>query len=471
MTGVIAEIESQGKDSLEYNITRFAQILRHLGVRISLAETMDAMAALSKVDLLSRDQFRGALKACLAKSGREARIFDQAFNIYFTPADQKLARQKLRREMQKERERLISQAQQELFEVVEDWQEGLPERIALTETQLETFSLMPEEEKERMKEILERMKSNPVNNPGDLINRVLQSSLNYWRYYMLKNIPENERKRKDIEAELTGDEELDDVIQSVAAEFYHSPGDRILHQDMESLEDSDLPRVTALIGHLSSQMALGMSRRYKRSTRAVAVDIRRTVRRNIRYGGIPIDLKYRSRRKKRPKFLLICDVSASMAMYARFVLQFIYGLSSAVKDIESFIFSENLERITEYFQKRSDFSRSMTEIINSSRQWGKSTNLHASLKTFKQSHWDVLSPQTIAFIVSDTRTISPDGAARMLMELKLKCGDVVWLNTLPQRDWESHPQVKIFKKIIPMYECNTLSHLEKAIRAHVLTRI
>lgn len=464
VAAIVAEVESSGRDTIEYNITRFVQILRHLGVRVSLAETVDAMSALARIDLLDRNQVRGVLRACLAKGRKEAGIFDQAFGLFFTTPEEKARRRKERREAQSERDRLINSAQQDLMEAVE-------EKIVLTEQQLETFSLLPDSEKERMKDILDRMKSNPVNNPGELINRVLQSSLNYWRYYMMKNAAEKGELPSGLEAGFTGDEELDEVIQGVAAQFYHQPGDRILYQDMESLEDSDIPRMTSLINHMSSQLALGISRRYKKSARAVAVDIRRTVRRNIKYGGIPIELRYRARRRKRPEYLLICDVSASMACYARFILQFIYGLNSALGGIESFIFSEDLERTTEHFSRSRAFARSMSDMINDSRQWGKSTNLHASLKTFQRIHGGRLSPETILFIVSDARTVAPEAAAGLLREIKKKCSDVIWLNTFPRSEWETKAPVRMFSRIVDMYQCNTLSQLEKALRQRVLKKI
>lgn len=468
---VVAELDSPGLDTIEYNITRFVQVLRHLGVRVSLAETVDAMSALARIDMLDKNQVRGGLRACLAKSRKEAGIFEQAFSLFFTTPEGKAQRRKMRRDMQAERERLINGAEQELMEAVEEWQKDLPEKIVLTEQQLETYSLLPDSEKERLKDILDRMKSNPVNNPGDLINRVLQSSLNYWRYYMMKNKAEKEGGLPDLEAGFTGDEELDEVIQSVAAQFYHHPGDRILYQDMESLDDADISRMTSLISHISSQLALGISRRYKRSARAVAVDIRRTVRRNIKYGGIPIDLRFRARRRKRPQFLLICDVSASMARYARFILQFIYGLNSALGGIQSFIFSEDLEETTPYFSKNRVFARSMTEMINDSSQWGKSTNLSAALKTFYRQYSGKLTPDTIVFIVSDARTVAPEAAAGLIRRLKMRCGDVIWLNTLPRREWEEKAPVRLFNSIVNMYECNTLSQLEKAMRRHVLKKI
>ncbi|MCL6612778.1 MAG: VWA domain-containing protein [Peptococcaceae bacterium] len=464
---VVTEAESAGLNTIEYNITRFVQILRRLGVRVSLAETVDAVSALAGIDLLDKSRVRAALKACLAKSRREAGIFDQAYGLFFTTPEEKARRRQQYREARAERDRLINTAERELMEVVEEWQRDLPEKIVLTEQQLETFSLMPESGKERMKEILDRMKSNPVNNPGELINRVLQSSLNYWRYYMMKNAAGGGKAGTLPEEGSTGDEEMDEVIRSVDAHFYHHPGDRILHRDMESLDDSDIPRMTSLISHMSSQLALGISRRYKRSAGTAAVDIRRTVRRNIRYGGVPIELRYRARRRKRPRFLLICDVSASMARHARFVLQFIYGLNSALGGLESFIFSEDLERTTEFFSKNRNFARSMTDMINGSRQWGKSTNLHESLKTFLRHYGDKLTPDTVVFIVSDARTVAPEAAAGLLRDIKLKCADIIWLNTLPRREWEQKAPVKLFCGLADMYECSTLSQLEKALRRHV----
>lgn len=470
MAGIVAEVENTGRDTIEYNVTRFVQILRRLGVRVSLAETVDAMTAMARIDLLDKSQVRGVLRACLAKSRKEAGIFEQAFSLFFTTPEEKSRRRKQHREAQVERERILNRAEQDLMEAVGDWQQDLPEKIVLTDQQLETFSLMPDSEKERMKDILEKMRANPVNNPGDLINRVLQSSLNYWRYYMMKNMA-GRGAGPDLEASFTGDEDLDEVIQSVAAQFYHHPGDRILYRDMESLDDADIPRMTSLINHMSSQLALGISRRYKRSARSVAVDIRRTVRRNIKYGGIPIELRYRARRRKRPQFLLICDISASMARYARFVLQFIYGLNSALGGIESFIFSEDLERTTDYFSQNRDFARSMTEMINGSGQWGKSTNLYHSLRTFKKLYGRRVTPDTIIFIVSDARTVSPEAAAGLLREIKLRCADVIWLNTLPRREWDTKAPVRAFGKLVNMYECNTLSQLEKALRQHVMKKI
>lgn len=456
--------------SIARSISRFVHILRHLGVRVSLAETMDAVSALEEVDILNRHHVQVVLRACLAKSKKEAGIFDQAFDLFFATPEEKSVRQKLRSEMQLERERSIDMAQQELMDALGECQQDLPAKVTLTDQQLETFSRLPDNEKEKMKEILGRMKSNPVNNPAELINKVIQSALNYWHYYMMRNMTDKEPMLDTPGETPTGDDELDEVIEKVSSQHSQNPSDRFLNKDMKSLDDSDISRMTALINHFSQQLSFDVNRRYKQSAGAITVDIRSTVRKNIRYGGIPIQLRYRKRRKKKPQFLLICDVSASMARYARFILQFVYGLSSSLSSIESFIFAEDLERITPYFRRGKDFAMSMTEVVNGSKEWGKATDLCTSLGTFQRLYRDRLFPDTIVIIVSDTKTVSPVGAAKLLRELKLRCRDVIWLNTLPPREWDLAP-VKVFNRIADMYACNTLSQLEKVFRRHVLKKI
>ncbi len=469
ISDVIASVESIGVETIEYNISKFVQILRHLGVRVSLAETVDAMSALGTVDLLDKKQVKAVLKACLAKNRKDSGIFDHAFNLYFVTPEAKAKRRKRMKENREKKEQELDLAEQELKETVEG--KDLLEQMAFSDEQLETYSLLPDKAKAKMRSTLEQIKSNPINDPSALINRIIQSSLNYWRYYMMQKNTGDFELGPEIEASFTGDQELDEIIQGVADQFYHHPGDKILHRDMASLDDADLCRMTSMINHLSAQLSRGISRRYTQSCRAVAVDMRKTVRRNIKYGGIPIELRYRAKRQQRPRFLLLCDVSGSMARYARFVLQFIYGLNNSLGGIESFIFSEDIEKITGYFYQNRVFSRSMTEIVNSSKQWGMSTNMAHSLKTFKELHSKVLTPDTLMFIVSDARTVESDTAVSLLKDIKLKCSGIVWLNPLPQEEWNSKPQIRKFSSFIEMYQCNTLWHLEKVLRQHVLNKV
>jgi uncharacterized protein with von Willebrand factor type A (vWA) domain len=157
-----------------------------------------------------------------------------------------------------------------------------------------------------------------------------------------------------------------------------------------------------------------------------------------------------------------------MARYARFVIQFIYGLSSAVQGIESFIFSEDLERVTSNFKNGRGFSETMAALINESRQWGRATNLHTALTGFLAGYNKLLTPDTFVIIMSDAKTLSFDEAARDLGVVRERVRDVIWLNTVPQKDWKNLPAAGLFRKYCRMFECYTLAHLNKVMIGEML---
>ncbi len=200
----------------------------------------------------------------------------------------------------------------------------------------------------------------------------------------------------------------------------------------------------------------------------VKIDLRRSIKSNIRYGGIIFNLKYKQKRIQKPNILLLCDVSGSMARYAAFVIQFIYGLSAVIRHIESFIFAEELERVTQYFKKIRPFEDTMVELIGKSRIWGKGTNFGASLNTLRSRFPLFLTSHTVIIVVSDTKTLEIERAERELAALRGSVKELLWLNTLPAEEWKDLRSVSIFKRYARMYECYTLAHLERVIRKQFL---
>jgi len=451
-----------GLNTIEHNVARLVRILRRLGVRVSGAETVDAVHALSKVDLMNPAQVRAALSACLAKSRREAALFAQVFDLFFATPEAKAARRKKCQEQEAAAARAREEAGRELREAAGRW----GDELCVTEEQLRTFAALPSDARERLKDVVRKVKANGVNDAGRLVDMILQSSLNYWRYHLMKSRVDRGEDLSGLEAELTGDTQGDDLVRGVAG-FYRHPEDRLLHRDIEGLDEGDLSRAAALVDRLAARLDVSVSRRCRRSNRVRTVDIRRTVRWSLQYGGVPLQLRYRARRRNKPRFVLICDVSASMARYARFVLQFIYGLSSGLGNCETFVFSEDLERITEHFHHQRDFPRCMTEVVNGSRQWGRTTNLYESLRTFGRRYRDVLTRDTVTFIVSDGKTVAADAAVSLLGDMEQRCRALVWLNTLPEPQWDQNSAVRTLRGAVQMYECNTLARLEECFRRYL----
>ncbi|WP_041284941.1 vWA domain-containing protein [Desulfoscipio gibsoniae] len=458
-------------DDFFNRLARFVAVLRSMGLNTGTAELNDAARALAAVDVLDREQFRLALRATLTKRQRDARIFDLAFDLFFAPDQAKEQRRRQEAEETARQEQLMEEFANELKEGISrsggDWAGGATEQLNLTDEQLQTYARLPEKERQRIGDMLENYRGNPVNDPSNLIAQVVEASLDYWRYHLNRQDEEQGKARMQQQVQYTGDEAVDEVVRAVSRGLAEEPEESLLERDMRTISEQDMPRVTVLLRKMAVQLATGLSRRYRSSRKKQNIDIRRTVRGSVQYGGIPLYLRYRSKRVQKPRLLLICDVSASMAMYARLIVQFLYGLADVVRDIETFIFSEDLERVTPQLRRNMGFAGTMSAIMAQSKQWGKTTNLAQSLRTFMKYYDHLLTKNTYVIIVSDTKTQQPENTARQLEEMKRHVRDVLWLNTLPHNQWRDVRTVALFSQKVRMLESNTLTQLERSLHKGV----
>lgn len=468
MAAILEDVEVPAPTEFFYRLARFVAVLRSLGLNTGTSELNDAARALAVVDVLNREQFRLALRATLVKKQRDARVFDLAFENFFTPGE---VQEQLRRredEAVREHEMVMEQSRAEIRAGVAqsggDWAGGAAEYLNLTPEQLETYSLLPEGEKDRIRKLLEKYRGNPVNDPSGLIAQVVEASLEYWRYHLHRRETENHVHHREATTNYSGDQLVDRVARSVARDMAAEPEESLLERDMQAIKDQEMPAVTVLLRKMARRLATGLSRRYRGSRKKQAIDIRRTVRGSVRYGGLPLHLHYRGRRVQKPRLILVCDVSASMASYARLVIQFVYGLSDVVRDIETFIFSEDLERITPQLRRRRGFAATMSAVMTDSAQWGKTTNLAAALRTLVDDYNQLLTRGSYLIIVSDTKTMAPENALALVSDIRRRVKGVLWLNTLPRSQWRGVRTVSLFKQEVRMLESNTLGQLERSMR-------
>lgn len=442
------------KNHLEVNVVRFIHLLRHAGIRIGSGEVIDALNALTLLELGEREAVRAALKATLVKRPGEQQVFDKAFDIFFATPEAREERHAHYQEKKEHHRKMLEEATEDL-----NFQ-GLP--LELSDKEKAVYASIPEKDREKLLDYIKKTAEgkNVEQHFRPILESVVKGSLSYWRK-SLKNELELSA------APQTGDEELNALVEGVGSTGEGGFGS-LLEEDMQNIADKDLPRARALIRKLARQMVARISRRYRQSKRHKKLDLRKTIRHNIRYGGTMFRLRYRSRRIQKPRLLLLCDVSGSMARYASFVMQFIYGIHSVVGSIESFVFSEDLERVTGYFHAGGDFTTTMLEVVNRSAEWGRGTNLAASLRTLRLKFPHVLTGQTYILIVSDTKTMALEESAQELAKLKRMVKDVVWLNTLPAQDWENSKSVNSFRSVVRMYQCNTLADLEKVMRQKII---
>lgn len=454
---------TDGAGQLEENLIRFVHVLRHLGVPVNPAETIDALAAIDLVDLADRAQVRAALRSTLVKTEGHAPLFDRAFDLFFARPEERRARTEQRRLTRQARAAALERAEAELVF------QGEP--LELTPEQLEAYTRLGELQQERLRDFL--AESSAGNNVGAAFTPLIESIV---RGHLDRLRRENDPGRRG-HPDLTGDEDLDTVIEGALDGAAEADADPLLHLDMKDIAEADLPRATQLIRRLARRLATRLSRRFRETRKRRRPNMRRTIRSNIRHGGVLFDLRYRERKVARPRLLLICDVSGSMARYTAFILEFIFGLGAAVRGVEAFVFSEEIERITDRIAPRGArppaatasgrFAETAQQVVAHSQVWGKGTDLGTALDTLLAEHERVLTRDTVVIIVSDTKTLGADKAAATLARVRPRVREILWLNTLPREEWPEHRTVALFARTASMHECNTLAHLERVIRLGV----
>src|ERR671932_226692 len=211
----------------------------------------------------------------------------------------------------------------------------------------------------------------------------------------------------------------------------YSPVEVLATRDFSTFTPDEMQEIARAIMVVARRLATRESRRYRSTQRGHAVDLRRTMRRNIKYGGTVVELAKKKRKIRKPRIVLICDVSRSMDTYSRFLLQFIYALQNTLGKVESFVFSTRLTRVTDYF-KSSDIYTALERIAREVPDWSGGTRIGESLKTFN-NEWALrtVNKHTIVLIMSDGLDTGDASVLEHEMEqIQRRAARVIWLNPL-----------------------------------------
>lgn len=227
-----------------------------------------------------------------------------------------------------------------------------------------------------------------------------------------------------------GDEAETDDEEGMDMPLY-SPVEILATRDFSTFNPDEMQDIARAIMVVARRLATRESRRYRSTRRGHAVDLRRTMRRNIKYGGTVVELAKKKRKIRKPKIVLICDVSRSMDTYSKFLLQFIYALQHTLGRVESFVFSTRLTRVTDYFHS-SDIYTALDRIAREVPDWSGGTRIGESLKVFN-AEWAMrtVNKHTIVLIMSDGLDTGDASVLEHEMELiQKRAARVIWLNPL-----------------------------------------
>ena len=211
----------------------------------------------------------------------------------------------------------------------------------------------------------------------------------------------------------------------------YSAREVLRHKDFATLTGEELDEIKQLIATLVWQLGERRTRR-KQSGRGQLLDLRRTLRQNMRYGGEVIEWAYREPKVKPRPLVIIADISGSMERYARLLLHFIYSLTSGLdQPVESFVFSTRLTCITRQLHER-DIDQALREVTHAVPDWSGGTRIGEALKTFNFD-WGrrVLGRGAVVLLISDGWDRGNVDLLRVEMaRLQRSCSRLIWLNPL-----------------------------------------
>jgi uncharacterized protein with von Willebrand factor type A (vWA) domain len=447
---------------MRQELHRFFRAARGAGVRVSPAESIDAMKAVADVGFADRGILRDTLLLTLAKSEDEKQALGECFDVFFSQPELKEAT------------------------APDDHAEGPSADPAASETEPGG----PGARSPELGELAQMLMSRDRNAiAAALANAASAAALSDIRYFTQRGIFSTrvldslgvERLRDDLDA-LTATnpaeaerlaaalaalrENVRELVNQALLLYGREESENLRHEILRNaplarLERRQVEQMKALIRSIARRLRERYSKPRKRKRRG-HLDIRRTLRRNAGWGGVPFLTSWKRRHRDRPKIVALCDVSGSVAQVSDFFLLLIHSLHEVVDDVRSFAFSGNLIEVSDILDTRSP-EAAMSEIM--SKVGFGSSDYGGSLVDFEKDYLRSVTPKTTVIVLGDARTNNLDPRADILRRISERSKRLVWLNPEGRMAWgwgdSEMPRYAAFCSVVR--QCATARQLERAV--------
>jgi uncharacterized protein with von Willebrand factor type A (vWA) domain len=249
-----------------------------------------------------------------------------------------------------------------------------------------------------------------------------------------------------LHADVTGRRLREDMLRDVRLSALEQRHHRLLHD---------------LVLRMARRLVSEHSRRRKVFRRG-QLHVPRTLRRNMKYDDAVFDLQWKSVKVDRPKVFAVCDVSGSVAAYARFMLMFLYSLEEVLPKVRSFAFSSDLGEVSELFARNTVDDG----IAIALKQYGGgSTDYGQAFADFRGLCLGEIDNRATLIILGDARNNYGDARTDVLKELYDRAKRVIWLNPEPRAMWNTgDSEMRHYAPYCHQVdECSTLAHLERIV--------
>jgi len=240
-----------------------------------------------------------------------------------------------------------------------------------------------------------------------------------------------------------------------------------LSENVEFLRASadQLRQMRRVVAPLARRLATRLAARRRRS-RAGEIDLRKTLRKSMSTGGVPIDVVLRKPRPARPELVVLCDVSGSVAGFSHFTLLLVHALRQQFSRVRVFAFIDTTDEVTDLFGPEADLALAVQRITREAGVYTRDghSDYGNAFASFTEKFPEVLSPRSSLLVLGDGRNNYRNPAVDMLQRMVTESRHAHWLNPEPRHLWGSGDSaVPRYQDVITMHECRSAGQLAAVI--------
>ena len=463
---------------MEERIIEFANVLRRNGVRVSLSENMDVFRALQRLGIEDQQLFRDALRTTLVKRVGDIQPFEELFDFFFLGLGQAI--DALDRRMMEELglspeqyQRMLERIQQLLRQMEGDLSELT--KALLTANHAELERLFREAARQELDSGgLDGFRFTPYMRLGARLDlERVQNEIERFKG-LLQLLGDNGDDLKNIMRYL--DERLRDLnrllreaIQQEQRKQGHEPRDSSARSSLADksfafYSEDDIRRMNDAVTRLAQRLKNRLSVRRKKAARG-RFDVKKTLRKNLQYGGVPFEIMLDRRKKTKPQVMVLCDISDSVLNASRFMLQFVYSIQDLYAKVRSFVFVSDIGEVTKLFEENEIHRAVEAALKGDVIDVFSHSNFGRAFELFHKNYLSAVDSKTTVLIIGDGRNNYNRPNDWVLREIQRKAKQLIWLNPESRMTWG------VGDSEMPRYaphcdvaeECRSISQLYKIV--------
>ena len=460
------QVNEASREAPTERLLSFIEFLRGRDIMISPADSLVAMEVAGLVGYSDRTLLKNGLASALAKSKFEIEIFDEAFEQYFA------SKQNTKDQEESGQSQEGQASPEQLAEQLEHALEAQPELASKLSSDLVNALKSGDQAAiaiavETAAQQVDVSAIKLLTQRGQFIRKMLDAL--------------GEQALRDAAVELeTTEPAAFEAVQALREQLRNRVKDRVdraymVHAsgDAEDMLDEALSNMS--LGNVDQHHRDRLKRLLEKMTRKIAarhgrirkrvkrgqLAVPATLRKAMATDGVPFQPQWKKNLRRKPQILILCDVSGSVAAYAKFLLLFIYSLQDILPRTRSFAFSSNLGEVTETL--RSLPVETAIERVN--LKYGGATDYARAFDDFATLAMADINRVTTVIILGDARNNNTDPRLDLLAEIRSRCKQLIWLNPENQRSWSTGDSEMrgVSKHCDVAAECSTLKQLERVI--------